>query len=558
MKTRKFCEEGEPQTQHRFADIHCHPHMRSFNWLYKPWKPEKSKKYNPWWIILPKFKSAHKGVRAAAYSQCDLAQVVNGNQRLSIVSLYPMEKGWVTGRKNPIKKQPVNFKKWLGDTDFNEFCSNSASGIARPLLKLLGRSGKDNPAVRDFIQAVFMKLPVRKINFFQSDKYNYFNELKAEREYLLKSNGIKTKTEVYVPPMKKLLFNRERIRNKCPLELKAEGTYEFALNGAHAKQLIDEGKFAFIMSIEGANVFNTDQPLPKIIENVAEVKSWKEPVFFITFTHHFNNYMAGHAHSLPDAGNLLIDQDDSKNEGFTQDGMKVLRYLLSIDEAGNRDEDAGHRILIDVKHLSVKARKEYYHEVINPCMKKGDVIPVIASHVAYSGVDKLDKLIENLENEKDGAVAERFGHKFNCWNINVCDEDILMCFKTGGLIGINLDQRILAISEEDQDHPDRQIHYIWNNMKAIMMVILDSKTKDLPDKKLATNLVCLGTDFDGYIDPADKYATINDFGKLRADLIDCIKKDKDKDKILQGLSPEQLTDKICFDNAMDFVVKNFK
>lgn len=92
MKTRKFCHEELPDPSLHFADIHCHPHMRSFNWIYKPWKPSKSEKFHLWWIILPKFKSDDKGIRAAEYLQCDLVQVTNGNLKLAIASLYPMEK----------------------------------------------------------------------------------------------------------------------------------------------------------------------------------------------------------------------------------------------------------------------------------------------------------------------------------------------------------------------------------------------------------------------------------------------------------------------------------
>ena len=123
MKPRKFCDQQEPQTKYRFADIHCHPHMRSFNWLHKPWNPKKGEKYNPWWIILPKFKASAQGKRAAAYSQCDMAQVINGNLKLAIISLYPMEKGWVTGRKTPLKGRPVDLQKKLGNTQFNEVVS---------------------------------------------------------------------------------------------------------------------------------------------------------------------------------------------------------------------------------------------------------------------------------------------------------------------------------------------------------------------------------------------------------------------------------------------------
>ena len=559
MKTRKFCEDREPQTAHRFADIHCHPHMRTFNWLHKPWKPQKTKKYNPWWIILPKFKSSAKGLRASAYSQCDMAQITNGNLKLAIISLYPLEKGWVTGRKNPIKGRPVDLQKVLGDNAFNDVVSDGVSVAAKGVFHLLGEDKGGAPALRDLVQAIFMKLPLRKINFYQSRRYDYFKELKREREFLLSANDREMETEVYVPALKKVAFNRQRIKKKCPLELDAKGKYVFAKSGKHAREIIDRGDTAFIMSIEGANVFNSEDSFEEIKKKIMEVKGWEQPLFFITFTHHFYNYLAGHAHSIPDIGTKLIDQEEGINSGITEKGMQVIRLLLGLDKDNNIDKSLGRRVLLDVKHLSVVARKEYFEKIIMPCYKKGDVIPVIASHVAYSGVKTQQELIDNLDKEIDGAVAkDAEGNEFNRWNINICDEDAVMVFRTGGVIGINLDQRILAIPKEDQEKEDTHIRYVWQNMKAIMEAVLNSKETGLPAKEKVTDLVCLGTDFDGYIDPANKYATVNDFGKLREDLVEAIGKDPDKDKLLFGLTPDQLAEKICFTNALDFVMRSFK
>ena len=547
-----------PDASLHFADIHCHPHMRSFNWLYKPWNPSKSEKYHPWWIILPKFKSSDKGIRAAAYSQCDLVQVTNGNLKLAIVSLYPMEKGWVTGRKTDIQGNPVNLKKILGDNTFNDWVSGGLGNALKSVYKWLGKDKGGDPAIRDFLQAIYMKLPFRKINFFQSERYDYFKELKNEHEYLLRRSGVKTRSEIFIPPLKKLAFNKNRIRRKCPVELDATGTYVVAKNGEHVREIIAAGKTAFVLSIEGANVFNSHLPVEDVLKNIAEVKTWEEPLFFITFTHHFYNYLAGHAHSIPDVGTNLIDQEEGMNTGFTEKGRKVVRYLLSLDENNNKNDAFGRRILIDVKHLSVVARKEYYEQIIRPCFQKGDVIPVIASHVAYSGREKLKELIDNIPNEKDGLMAERFGHKFNAWNINICDEDAITIFKSGGLIGINLDQRVLGIPKGDQKEREKHIHYVWQNMRAIMLAIVEANDDDLPDKERVVDLLSLGTDFDGYVDPVDKYATVIDFALLRKDLEKAIAGDPEKDKLLFGLTPEKLAEKICFTNAVDFVVKNFK
>ena len=123
----------------KFADLHCHPHMRAFNWLHNHRKPEEKSKFNPWWIILPKKGPEEKGKRAAAYSQCDMAKVINGNLRLAFLSLYPLEKGWVTGRSDASDEVAKNLKKLFGENAVNE----SISVFVNKLLHFIGDDKKE-------------------------------------------------------------------------------------------------------------------------------------------------------------------------------------------------------------------------------------------------------------------------------------------------------------------------------------------------------------------------------------------------------------------------------
>ncbi|MBN2173619.1 MAG: hypothetical protein JW731_05785 [Bacteroidales bacterium] len=543
----------------KFADLHCHPHMRSFNWLHKPKKPEEKSKYNPWWLILPKFKAAEEGKRAAAYSQCDMAKVVNGNLRLVFASLYPMEKGWVTGSNNLVRDRILDLRKILGDNAFNDFLSDTLNLFLKPFFFKLGQDKGKQIALRDFAQAVFMKLPFSRINFFQSENYDYFYELNEERKYLAKGNGIVSETYIFIPWIKNIFVSKKKIRKEHPDEVDARGTYVIAKNGTHVKKIIEENKTAFVLSIEGSNVFNSHEPVANVLKKLEQVKDWEEPILFITFCHHFYNFLAGQAHSLPDVANILVDQKKGLDEGFTNTGWDVIRYLLSLDKDNNyKPQDLKRRILIDVKHMNAISRSEFYREIIVPCLEKGDKIPVLASHVAYSGRETLMDMITDMGNEKDGFLAEKNGHIFNAWNINVCDEDILTVFKTGGLIGINFDQRVLGLSKEDFNNEEKHAFCIWQNMKACMMAVLNSTENNLPPKENAVNMICIGTDFDGYIDPVNKYPTVLEFDQFRKDLIQVIANDPDKDKLLfNKYTPEDLVDKICFGNAYDFVVKNF-
>jgi len=79
------------------------------------------------------------------------------------------------------------------------------------------------------------------------------------------------------------------------------------------------------------------------------------------------------------------------------------------------------------------------------------------------------------------------------------------------------------------------------------------------EKEKTIRLFSLGTDFDGYIDPMNKYSTDLDLQTFRTDLITTIEKDEEKEKFLFGkFTVEQLVDRLCFENAYDFVLKNFR
>ena len=538
----------------RFADLHCHPHMRSYNWLHKRRRPEQKSKYNPWWIVLPKIKAEEKGKRAAAYTQCDMAKITNGNLKLAFVSLYPLEQGWVTGRGDSKKIVAKNLKKYLGDNLLNEVVSS----VLNRILQFIGNDEGGGIAVRDFIQAIYMKIPLRRVNFVQSHHYNYFNELREEREFLLKGDGTVAHTHLYIPFYKRLFVRRKKLLKKFEAQLKASGTYQIARNGKEVQQLVENDKTAFVLTIEGANVFNSNEDFEAIKQRLIEVKQWEQPLFFITFTHHFFNYLAGHAHSIPDQGNLLLDQSEGMNTGITEKGMKVLRFLLALDEKGNYEpKKYGHRILIDVKHLSAKARQEYYRELVVPSFKTMHPIPVIASHVAYSGIETLDDHITRMAEEKNGGYSERYGHKFNNWNINICDEDVITIYKSGGVVGINLDQRVLGVAKDDMKRTETHAGYVWQNIKSMMKAVVLSDDPGIKSKKEIVNTFCLGTDFDGFIDPLDKYSTVLDFEQLAADLIEEIEKDAEKEQLLFGLDATSFVQKVCFDNAYDFVLKYY-
>jgi hypothetical protein len=72
------------------------------------------------------------------------------------------------------------------------------------------------------------------------------------------------------------------------------------------------------------------------------------------------------------------------------------------------------------------------------------------------------------------------------------------------------------------------------------------------------DLFALGSDSDGYIDPLDKYPSVLEFSKLKSDLIEVVEQEDDemKGKLLNGLDVAEFAEKVCFDNAYQFALKN--
>ena len=88
------------------------------------------------------------------------------------------------------------------------------------------------------------------------------------------------------------------------------------------------------LTIEGAHIFGgTALDEATVLGRIDFIKKeWDHPLFFITFSHHFDNGLCGHAHSLPEVATFVLNQEKAMNEGFTALGWKVIRKLLAIDE----------------------------------------------------------------------------------------------------------------------------------------------------------------------------------------------------------------------------------
>lgn len=270
-----------------------------------------------------------------------------------------------------------------------------------------------------------------------------------------------------------------------------------------------------IPASEGLHILNCgleqDCDPEEVKRHARELKNIANPPWFVTFSHHFYNELCGHARSLRKQIGKITNQEEGINSPFTGLGKEVLDILL--------DKHNGKRILIDIKHMSAKGRKEFYRmrrEIYN------SEIPIIISHGVCNGLPALGATVSNypelgntfinpLESVM-GGDGEYKDHNL----INFFDEEILEMEESKGIIGIQLDERRLA-SDETIDRVKHSLwrnkimHYrselVWRQIQYIAEVLDDHG-------RYAWGNMAIGSDYDGLVDPVNAFWTAEQYDDL--------------------------------------------
>lgn len=312
--------------------------------------------------------------------------------------------------------------------------------------------------------------------------------------------------------------------------------------------LSSQNEIAVVLSIEGAHVFNTgleeyghavDED--EVISNVYKVKNWDYAPAFITFAHNFNNDLCGHSPSLDPLG-PLVNQKKNLGTGFSSLGEKVLDSLL--------DKKSGRRILIDLKHMSLSARKAYfeYMQVHDP----QNNIPVVVSHGAVTGVGYSGK-----------PVLTSSRRLFNPSEINFFDEEIITIGRSKGLFAIQLDSRRIASKEAlsqisknifSQKAREQSARIVWNQIRHVAE-LLDQ------DGQFAWGTACIGSDFDGTINPLNGILTTEDFPSTTRELLRLAEQYLHQNQLglpeNRTITPEEVVARFCMDNVVRFLEINY-
>lgn len=257
-----------------------------------------------------------------------------------------------------------------------------------------------------------------------------------------------------------------------------------------------------VPTIEGLHVLNsnldTEPSEGRLLDCLSKLKQWDHPPFFITVAHHFWNHLCGHAPSLTRTASKYLDQSEGLGTGITELGRAVLKEMIS--------GSTGPVILPDLKHMSPLARKELY-----ALRSSGDLgssqFPLLFSHTACNGLRAYDDPVPG----NSGTAAF-----LNAASINLYDDEIVKIARSGGLIGLQLDERRIVSPQTRKRVKHSMLrhkimHYrselLWNQVQHIAEV-LDR------DGHFAWDCMAIGSDFDGIIDSLNGFWTAEELPYL--------------------------------------------
>lgn len=476
------------ETANLIVDIHTHPTLRAYNSRFA------SGQRNIWEKTVneppqtPIGRWARmKSKEILKESQANLSNYAGANARVVFDSLYPLEKGFLNFRRVP--------------------------------KLMLGRKGGD-----EILQAV---TGYESHQIHAMRRNDYFGELSGQYAFLSKGQG----------------------SSPC-----GQHQYRLANNWSEVQQILtqDNHTIAVVVTIEGAHAFNCGLPHVRgykgpveqhVMDNIGTVKSWRHAPFFVTFSHHFYNELCGHTRSLKPGVAQAVNQKEGIGDGFTAIGKKVAESLISTEN--------GRRILLDVKHMSVKARKEYY-TLLGQYKKRGDNIPIICSH---TGMNEFETMHDS-KRRKDKLRKNRGSH-FHNWAINLSTEEIRLISESGGLIGLMVDKGLLgsqstiAAIESLTDAQARKEGFIELVARNVFQAV------KAVGKPQAWDMLALGSDYDGMIAHMEGYSDASQLPHLRNDLIDFIERKQYGRDLWYGQEPAVLISKIMSGNALSFMEKHF-
>ncbi|OBQ52519.1 hypothetical protein JJL45_11050 [Tamlana sp. s12] len=568
------------------GDLHCHPSFKPSNnpdisdiWTYK-------KNIHP--------KDLFKGILGvsprrwmvnlfvkdlATYTQSNLDSCYEGDNRLLFLSIYPIERQFLRPDR-PFATSTLIQRFILAQVFGIELKRHIDSRIIQIL------TGFSSTKVVDYLKSVYDS---EYVDYFKTDfalEYKYINQ-----SHLSCSPNAEDNVATF-----QLVSNYEEyvaLRNQNIIAgiLTVEGAH--ALGEYNSKDLVGD------KMIDDLSEENKEKLKASFIRNISALKDKEQfefTPFFITFAHHFNNLLTGHAKSFGEAKNKSVpgfsnvfNQKNGLDLGISEFGKELIKsHLLSRHN--------GQRILIDTKHMSLQARNDYA-AIVKALRDEGDAVPIVISHTAINGISTRAKAAERLDTNQ----LDKYSY-VSRWDINITDEDIREVFDSKGIIGVCMhDGRMPGGKFKDllksykKRWPQKEFisklhtQMFLTNVFHIVKINLDhirtlNDQTQIEENKIsevqAWKTICLGSDNDGIVDPFDNFntaSTLKDFKTRVKKAIDmnfdpCWKRFKilaieeenyrffDENEITElklGLTSEEIVDRIFSDNVETFLSTYF-
>ena len=230
---------------------------------------------------------------------------------------------------------------------------------------------------------------------------------------------------------------------------------DVAQSNAHLDQIIDRDNIALIHTVEGGHVLSDGLGASDLDGQIERLETLADRgVASLTLAHLFPNDLAGHTNAIPKR--LLritkLDPQLDPTKGLTEVGCEVLEEMVRL------------RVIPDVMHCNRKSRYQIYELV-------GDRIPIIASH---AGVQSMNNAEYNLDRTDVDAIT-----------------------RSKGLIGV-----IFMPEWLEEPDPTNGLDAIWRTMATVR------------EWSGSWNAIAIGTDFDGFTDPADDCKSEGELGRV--------------------------------------------
>jgi microsomal dipeptidase-like Zn-dependent dipeptidase len=204
-------------------------------------------------------------------------------------------------------------------------------------------------------------------------------------------------------------------------------------------------KLYVVFSVEGCHTFTSSLrkfDVNEILRNLDDLRS-KVPLISINLTHIEQSKICNHAFGM-----LFINNDVFRPTGklISAEGFQIVQHCYR------------NNILIDIKHMSLGARDQLYR--VRQSADFANINqPVVCTHAGFTGIStseipdyildyrQFQKGYVLLKNGKPAKYGRFMRPSFNASSINLYDEDIMAILNSGGIIGLSMDKRILGFQE---------------------------------------------------------------------------------------------------------------